>query len=360
MAKNKGTNWFKVTFIVLLIAGATAGAGYGLYWVFTRETVDPPPIDPQIVDELTIDYNEETARNVPINIDVRDIYDPDISVIAGIDIYIYQYGTSMQEMLADDGSGNLVPNEATLLDTFSTDSSGTGTSNRNFVGRTILTACIGLDTSGNKSQTKDFVVQGLTQDTTPASVDCGVFYYKVMAEESACTFTWTDNQGAALSNWNYTSDSDGVLEAKIKLVMSTSGQSLRDMFSRKYGNLELMIAVKVTHGNATTSAAIDVESSYDAKGTPTNQLVFAFLLSEIIYEVDSTGSVEDGHESYRTWDVKLDFGGCGLTAGDTAAFTIGGWCLVEQNIDQPISAGLPSGDSASWYQKALATLTIQA
>ncbi len=355
-----GITKFAGFIIIFLILIAAAGIGYGLYWFFTKPVIEPPYVDPLLGDAITTVYNEQTARNVPINIAVRSLYDPDIAVIPGMDIYIFQYGTTMQEMLAADGSGNLVPNEAALLDSFSTDSSGAGTSNRNFLGKTLLTACVGLDSSANKSQVKDFVVQGLTQDTTPASVDCGIFFYEVMAEETACTWSWTDNQGATLTSWNYTADSDGLLEAKIKLVMSTSGQCLRDIFSRKYGNLPLMIAVKVTHGNASTSAAIDVESPYDDKGTPTNQLVFAFLLSEIIYEVDSTGSVEEDHESYRSWAVTLDFGGCGLTVNDTQAFTIGGWCLIEQDLDQPISAGLPSGDSASWFQDALATLTIEA
>lgn len=356
MAK-KGTNWFKVTVIMLCIAGTVGGLGYLGYYIYeSNKTVPPVPPVPSLGDEITTVHNGETDRNVLIDIYVRNIYDPDYTVVAGIRIYIYQYGSSPSQLAAN----GMSPDEAILLDYFDTDSAGKGRSTRNFLGGTLLTAVVGLDTSTNKSQLKNFVVQGLTSSTVPTSVNCGIFYYKVMAEETDTTWTWTDNQGSAITTWNYTADSDGVLEAKIKLVLSTSGECLRDIWSRAYGTLQLHIGVKVTHANCTSSGAIDVESSHYDKATPGNQLVFVITLPEIVYEVDSTGSIEEAHESYRTFAVKLDFGGCGFvdSASTDTQLSIGGWCLLEQDYDQVLDAGLPSGDSTNWLKDVLGALTI--
>jgi len=352
----KNINWTPIIITIILVGTVAAAGGIG-YYVWTHPTIDPNiPIDPTLGSEVTTTFNGEKTWNVPVDIYFRDLYSPDFSVIGGLDIYIYAYGTAPSQLAAQ----GISIEEATLLDSFTTDSSGKGRSTRNFAGNTLLTCVAGLDSSANKSMLKDFRVQGLTQDTQPGSIDCGIFYYKKMAEETATTFTWTDAQGSTITTWNYTADTDGIFEGKIKLVMSTSGQSLRDIWSRAYGDLSLMMAVKVTHKNCTSSAAIDVESAYDQKGTPNNQLVFAFYLEEIIYEVTSTGAIQDNHESYRYFTVKLDFTGCGFVDGSATdhQLTIGGWALVEQGIDQVPGAGLPSGDSANWFQKALGSLTI--
>lgn len=353
LAKSK-INWTPIIITILIFAGIGA-AGFIGYTVYMNNRVDDPPyVNPILGNELTLVHNGEKNWNVPIDLYAKDLYDPDYSVIAGLRIYIYAYGSAPAQMAAK----GLTIQEAVLLDNFATDSAGKGRSNSNFVGGTKLTAVYGLDSSANKSMLKDFVVQGLAQNTQPPSIDCGTLFYKKMAEESACTWSWTDSEGATITTFNYTTDSDKVLNARIKLVMSTSGQSLRDMWSRVYGDLRLMVAVKVTHSTSTSSAAIDIESSYDKKGTPSNQLVFAFYLEEIIYEVDSLGGIEEDHESFRLFAVKLDFSGCGFGAVGATQFTIGGWCLVEQTIDQVPDAGLPSGDSSDWFQDALASLTI--
>jgi len=345
-----------VTLLILLLVGGLTTA---LVFIFKEPTIPPvpPPITP-LADALTTTYNGETERNVIIVIRVRDILDPDTATINGIDIYIFAYGFSPMAMVAK----GMSPNEATLLDTFTTDANGKGTSNNPFQGRTLLTAVVGLDTTTNKSQEQDFVVQGLTSATVPTSIDCGVFFYAIMLEETETAFTWTDEQGTTITYWNYTADTDKVLKARIKLVMDTSGECLRDIWNRKFGNLELMLVVKVTHYNSTSSAAIDIDNYYDDFGTPSNQLVFAIRLDEIIYEVDSTGAVEGDHDSFRYFIITLDFSGCGFPATflntTCTRFTIGGWCLIEENLDKPCSAGLPSGDSASWFQDVISPLNI--
>jgi len=347
--------------LLLLFIGSLVATSVGVtVWYINKEQKIPPipPIPPTLQDALTMTHNGETDRNVLIDIYVRDLYDPNFAVVPGITIYIYTYGTSPQQLAAN----GLNPEEADLRDSFATDALGKGRSTRPFQGGTYLTAVVGLDSATNKSQLYDFIVQGLTSANVPTAINCGIAFYKVMTEEAEAAWTWTDKIGTTITTWNYTSDSDGILEAKIKLVMSTSGECLRKIWSRVYGELKLIISVKVTHVNSTSSAAIGIDSYYEDWGTPSNQLVFAFSLSEIIYEVDSTGAIEGEHESYRYFTVKLDFTGCGFPATHAAAtehrFTIGGWCLIEQTLDQVVNAGLPSGDSANWFQDALGPLTI--
>jgi len=350
----KGIGTLAIVLIIIVVLAAAGGIGY---WIYTKNIVVPPapPVD-VYADELTLVYNEEQDWNTLISIDARNFFDPDRAVIAGLTIYIYQYGSSPLQLAAK----GIDIAEAVILDSFTTGATGTGISNRNFEGKTKLTAVAGLDTSTNKSELKDFVVQGQNGDSKPTSISCGIFYYKVMSEETETAFTWTDAQGSALTTWNYTTDSDGILEAKIKLVMDTTGECLRNIWNRKYGDLQLMLVVKVTHQNYTTSAAIDIESSFDGKGTPSNQLVFVISLDEIAYQVDSSGSIVGTHESYRYFTIKLDFTGCGIThtASQTNIFSIGGWCLIEQSIEAPTTAGLPSGDSANWFQDAISALQI--
>lgn len=343
-------------FLGLVVVGGITG---GLVWYFTKPTIPPPvpPLPVPLADSLTTVHNGQENRNVPIDIHCRNIYDPNLAIISGLTITIYTFGSSPAQLAAQ----GIDPNEAEYLDSFATDANGKGTSNRNFQGGTKLTAVAGSDTTTNKSQLINFVVQGLDSMTLPTSVDCGVFFYAVMTEENEAVWTWCDKQGTTISDWNYTADTDGLLEAKIKLVVSTSGESLRNIWSRKYGDLQLMLVIKVTHYNSTSSAAIDVESEYDDKGTPSNQLVFAIELDEIIYEIDSTGAIEEDHESYRYFTITLDFSGCGFPAYASATctrFTIGGWALIEQNVGAPCSAGLPSGDSLSWFQDAISALNV--
>ena len=349
-----------VILLVLFIGAVVAAAvGTTIWYINKPPTIPPvPPLPPTLQDSLTMIHNGETDRNVLIDIYVRNLYDPNFAVVPGVTIYIYTYGTSPQQLAAQ----GLDPQEADLRDSFATDSLGKGRSTRPFLGGTYLTAVVGLDSSTNKSQLYDFVVQGLTSANVPTAINCGIAFYKVMTEENEAAWTWTDKIGTTITTWNYTADTDGVLEAKIKLVMSTSGECLRNIWSRVFGELKLQLSVKVTHYNSTSSAAIGIDSYYEDWGTPSNQLVFAFSLSEIIYEVDSTGAIEDDHESYRYFTIKLDFTGCGFPATylNTTAhrFTIGGWCLIEQYVDQVVNAGLPSGDSANWFQDALGSLTI--
>lgn len=347
-----------VVFLILLLVGGLTTA---LIFIFKEPTIPPvPPVPPipTLQDALTMQHNGETDRNTLIDIYVRNFYDPDLAVVPGIAIYVFTYGTSPQQLIAK----GLDPTEANLMDTFTTDALGKGRSTRPFKGGTYLTVVVGLDTSTNKSQQYDCVVQGLTSATVPTSIDIGIAFYKVMMEETATTWTWTDKIGNTISSWNYTADSDKILEAKIKLVMSTSGTCLRDIWSRAKGDLRLQLAVKVTHFNSTSSAAIDIDSYYEDWGTPSNQLVFVFSLSEIIYEVDSVGAVQDGHENYRYFTITLDFSGCGFpatyAAGTAKRFTIGGWCLIEHELDQVTSGGLPSGDSANWLKDVLGSLLI--
>jgi len=347
-----------IIFIGFLLAAGVTGV---LVWRFTKPTIPPvPPIPPipTLVDALTMTHNGETNRNTLIDIYVRNYYDPNLAVVPGITIYVFTYGTAPQQLIAK----GLDPAEANLMDSFATDALGKGRSTRPFKGGTYITVVVGLDTSTNKSQLYDCVVQGLTSATVPTSIDIGIAFYKVMMEETATTWTWTDKIGTTITSWNFTADSDGILEAKVKLVMSTSGTCLRDIWSRVKGDLGLQLAVKVTHLNSTSSAAIDIDSYYEDWGTPSNQLVFVFSLSEIIYEVDSTGAIQNDHESYRYFTITLDFTGCGFPATYVAAtagqFSIGGWCLVESELDQVTSGGLPSGDSTNWLKDLLGDLLI--
>lgn len=347
--KGKANIWAVVA-VVALLAGASVG-GYFLYvYISERQTVVVPP-SPVLMDEITTVFNELQSHTTKCTVYVRDKLSPSQSVIGSIDVYLYAYGTT---------DAMIVKGDALLLDTMTTDSDGKATSTRSFAGGTLLTAVVGLDTSTNKSMIKDFVMQGQESTTLPADINCGIFYYTKMAEESAVTITWTDNTGTALgANWNYTTDADGILEARIKVVLSTSGQTIRGMWSQYYKALSTVMAVKATHSASTASAAIDIKSTYNAKGTPSNQLVFIFTLADIIYEVDSTGQVEGSNEAYRFYSVKLDFTGCSLTA-NTTAFSLGGWLLVEDDINQPVDAGLPSSSSANWFQKAIPALLIYA
>jgi len=345
----KGKSTIGIILIIALLAGAGVG-GYFLYvWISERQTITPEP-PPVLLDELTTVYNGQQVHTTKCTIYVRDKLDPSQSVIAGIAVYIYQYGTTKEAITKGD---------AVLLDSMTTDSNGKATSTREFTSGTLLTCVVGLATSTNKSMIKDFVMQGQDSSTKPSDINCGIFYYMPMAEESEVTITWTDSTGTALGKtWNYTADSDGILEAKIKVVLANSGKSIRGMWSQHYKDLSILMAVKLTNQNSSASAAANILSPYNNKGTPANNLVFIFTIADIIYEVDSTGQVEGSNEAYRFYSVKIDFTGCSLSANNRTEFYLGGWLLCEYDINQPVDAGLPSGNAVNWFQKAFPILSI--
>jgi len=345
--KKSGKAW-KIGLAALGIIAVLAGGGYAAYYFLLSDSgiivLNP---------NLPAAYNDEKAwDNVPIHLYVENDLVYNYAVIPGLAFIVYE-----------DNGGSI----GDFVESGATDANGKAQCSKEvYSSLEYYWIVLGSIATTNKSQTYKFIVQGQDGTAQPSSIYCGTLRYSPVAEESAITLTYLDEDFASLTAINLTDPkyvSDHSVDIILKATFSTSGQCLgEDAWDDILGYAQFFIAVIITEKNCTSSSAIDMSQTqgYITQGSPTSKAVFILDLAWISYEVDSSGNEKVGHENDHYIKAKINFGACGIAKTYTEAtrlqfrFQI----IVGMHYNAFNFANSGASYSTDWFNKAGPTINI--